>query len=32
MDNNTAQKSFFWFDGQWFYSQESLDKYIEQTV
>lgn len=31
MENNTAQKNFFWFDGQWFYSQEALDKYIEQT-
>lgn len=32
MDNNSSNKSFFWFDGQWFFSQEQLDKYIEQTA
>ena len=31
MDNNTQQKSFFFYKGQWFYSEESLQKFIDQT-
>lgn len=31
MDNNTSEKSFFFYKGMWFYSNEQYQKFLEQT-